>query len=108
MNLCLNFKEDLKKVIKLGLCFMMIFSCFTAREIHAVNENTNEYQITEDAYIRNGNNSSKNYDFENITKDHSPDYVGLDYKVINFKNGGVNSQIIGLMKLPLPTQHEIE
>ena len=108
MNLCLNFKEDLKKVIKLGLCFMMIFSCFTAREIHAVNENTNEYQITEDAYIRNGNNSSKNYDFENITKNHSSDYVGLDYKVINFKNGGVNSQIIGLMKLPLPTQQEIE
>lgn len=65
-----------------------------------------EYIVKEDAYLRNGSNAAKNYNFESITSAHGLQYVGKGYKVINSKYNGTD-EIIGIMKFDLPTAAEI-
>lgn len=70
-------------------------------------ETTVEYVVKEDAYLRNGSNADKNYNYENITKAHGAQYENLGYRVINTKKDPAN-EIISVMKFDLPTKEEIE
>lgn len=102
-----NYEKKMKRIFNGILCVFLSVSCLNVVPVRAAEGTEKEYKITDDAYIRDGGNSSRNYNFEEITKAHGNQYVGKDYKVINSKSYN-NSQIIAMMKLPLPTQEEVE
>ncbi|MFR0831381.1 MAG: hypothetical protein ACLSGM_08705 [Thomasclavelia sp.] len=97
----------MKKIIKLILVVILVFSSTMSlkidiNHIYANDKNiTKEYKVIEDAYIRSGSNANKNYNYENITKTHGQQYVEKNYKVVNIKNAGSNSEIISVMKYNL-------
>lgn len=66
-----------------------------------------EYIVKEDAYLRNGSNANKNYNYETITKAHGAQYENLNYKVINAKKDPKN-EILAVMKFDLPSIQEVE
>ena len=104
----------MKKIIKLILVVILVFSSTMSlkidiNHIYANDKNiTKEYKVIEDAYIRSGSNANKNYNYENITKTHGQQYVEKNYKVVNIKNAGSNSEIISVMKYNLPTKQDIK
>lgn len=67
---------------------------------------TKEYLVKEDVYLRNGSNTAKNYNYENITSVHGAQYADKGFRVINSKYNG-SDEIIGIMKFDLPVAAEI-
>ena len=98
-------KKLLKCLLILSMILTSIFSISFQMMSLKATESYKEYLVSEDAFIRS-DRSTSSYNYENITQAHGSQYVGKDLKVINSKYSGNN--IFGLMKLPLPTESEIE
>ena len=60
----------MKKLLKGILVLAIILSTFASgiNYAKAVTDDELVYLVSEDAYIRSGNNANKNYNYENITK----------------------------------------
>ncbi|MDR1809124.1 MAG: alpha-N-acetylglucosaminidase C-terminal domain-containing protein [Prevotella sp.] len=84
----------------------IITGLIAALFVHSLWAAPTNYIVKEDAYLRNGSNAAKNYNYENITSAHGAQYDGKGYKVINAKYQGSN-EIIGVMKFDLPAPAEI-
>ena len=67
---------------------------------------TNDFTADQDAYVRK-ERAGNNFNYEDITSAHGSQYVGKNYKVLNSKYWTSNNQqIVGLIKLPLPSKAE--
>lgn len=86
--------------------FSVVFTVSGKNRVKQINQQTTEYIVKEDAYLRNGSNAARNYNFESITSAHGAQYADKGYKVINAKYNG-SDEIIGVMKFDLPTAAEI-
>ena len=99
----------MKKIINICLSVMLALSMFIGNveitPLFALGAQTTSYKVMEDAYIRSDKGTT-NYNYENITSAHGSQYSGLNYKVLNIKNSGLN--IIPVMKFNLPTKEEVE
>lgn len=100
------------RISKIIMSVLLLSSVFTfsnngALSVYADENEPIEYVVKEDAYIRDGTNAGKVYNYENITKDHGAKYEGKNYKVINTKNYSTG-QIISVMKFDLPSQSDID
>lgn len=81
-------------------------SNFTIADVKA--NDSMEFPVLEDAYMRAGSNANTNYNYENITKAHGSQYEGKNFKVINVKNSGSEkNEIMNMMKFKLPTKADI-
>ena len=78
-----------------------------AASIDASDENRTVYNVSADAYVRNGSNASKNYNYENITSAHGAQYSDAGYKVLNTKNNANSGIIQTVMKVSLPSAEEV-
>ena len=86
--------------------FSVVFTVSGKNRVKQINQQTTEYIVKEDAYLRNGSNAARNYNFESITSVHGAQYADKGYKVINAKYNS-SDEIIGVMKFDLPTAAEI-
>lgn len=92
-------------IIILSIHFHEVIASANKRNI-TQNDLKKEFLVTEDAYLRNGSNAARNYNYESITSAHGAQYVDKGYKVINSKYNG-SDEIVGVMKFDLPTSAEV-
>ncbi|WP_282144836.1 alpha-N-acetylglucosaminidase TIM-barrel domain-containing protein [Thomasclavelia cocleata] len=99
----------MKRVLKGILTIAIVISTFAngVNYTMATSDSSIIYPVSEDAYIRSGNNANKNYNYENITQAHGDQYTGKNYKVINTKYYPDGSKIMSVMKLRLPSLEEV-
>lgn len=95
-----------KACIVLFLTLFVLVTLEEQKSVHA-QENTTQFLVKEDAFVRNGSRANTNYNFENITNEHGSQYVGKEYRVTNVKYSG-SDEIISVMKFDLPTVSQME